>query len=324
MMHRGHIVALVLARVLEGVLAGMLAGVLVLTLGSSSAWAFVPAPDRVAGAIAENNRASGRQESLRFELSMGIGDRVDIGEGELVTHPSGLARLELRGSGGLVERHLLRGTERLAARNGERIDDARFFLPPIFFLQSQSGAALRAALESFGIEVDVIGLAPCGEADCYVLGDPAREVPRPPYPPIRGVEKEVAAADEDEESDDRDLAEYISFSDGGTLADERAAADREAGLARAVLWIDQESYAIRRLDSRSGVRVTFGPIAVFDDLRVPSWFRIEEPEKSPVKFNVIRASKVSAPASAFSEEWLDTQAIPPSDPGDPSASAPAP
>ena len=300
---------------IAGSLFALLAAV---TIAPSWARAFVPAPDRVAGAVAENNRASGRQESLRFELSMAIGDRTDIGVGELVSHPSGLARLELRGSGGLVERHLLRGTERLAVRNGERIGDARFFLPPIFLLQSQSGAALRAALESFGIAVDTIGLAPCGEEDCYVLGDPAREVPRPPYPPIRGVAQDDVAVEETE----RDLAEHISFSDGGTLADERAASDREAGVVRALLWIDLESYGIRRLDSRWGVHVTFGPIAVFDDLSVPSWIRIEEPGKSPVLFSVTRASKVNAPASAFSEEWLDTPAIPASEPGSPPASTP--
>lgn len=292
--------------------------------------AFVPAPDRVADAVASTNRADGRQESLRLELSMSIGDRTDVGTGDLVTHPSGLARLELRGAGGLVERHLLRGTERLATRNGERIGDARFFLPPVFLLQSQSGAALQAALESFGVAASVIGLAPCGDDDCYVLGDPARAVPRPPYPPIRGIEsyaevEEVSGADGAVEED---LAERVVFSDGGTLADERAAAEFEAGaegdapIARSLLWIELESYEIKQLDSRSGVRVTFGPEALFDDLRVPAWIRIEEAGKSPVKFNVMRATKVSAPASAFSEEWLDAAVIPASTQGDPAAATP--
>ncbi len=285
-------------------------------LGPDLARAFVPAPDRLADAVADTNKAAGRDEAIKLELSMGVGDRVDIGQGELVSHPTGLARLELRGAGGLVERHLLRGTERLATRNGERLDDARFFLPPVFLLQAQSGGALRAALESFGIGVDVVGLAPCGDIDCYVLGDTARAVPRPPYPPIRGLDDDDSTGMADEE----DLAARIRFTDGGTLLDEREAEDRTqlAGtdlatsfpVSTATLWIDLESYDIRRLGSRSGVRVTFGPEAVFDDLRVPSWIRIEEPDKMPVKFDVIRATKVSAPASSFGEDWLDAQPLP--------------
>jgi hypothetical protein len=250
---------------------------------------------------------------------MTIGDRSDVGQGELVTHPSGLARLELRGAGGLVERHLLRGTERLASRNGERISDARFFLPPIFLLQSQSGAALRAALESFGVMVDEIGLAPCGDDDCYVLGDPLRAVPRPTLPPVRGAASATSGAAEP--GADGDLAGHVVFSDGGTLADERAAAEFDEGAGadgtamRPVLWIELETYGIRRLDSRGGVQVTFGPDALFDDLRVPAWIRIQEADKSPVKFNVLRATKVNAPASAFSEDWLDAPIIPDSAPG---------
>ncbi len=298
-------------------MAALVASASLVALGPGGARAFVPAPERLADAVADTNRAAGRGEAIKLELSMGVGDRADVGTGELVSHPTGLARLELRGSGGLVERHLLRGTERLATRNGERLDDARFFLPPVFLLQAGSGAALRAALDSFGIGVDLVGLAPCGDIDCYVLGDPGRAVPRPPYPPIRGLdEDDEALADEDEE----DLAARIRFTDGGTLLDEREAADRtQLGatelatsfpVGTATLWIDLESYDIRRLGSRSGVRVTFGPEAVFDDLRVPSWIRIEEPDRMPVKFDVIRATKVSAPASAFGEDWLDSVVLP--------------
>lgn len=304
----------------------LLAFTFVQASAASESLAFVPRPDRVADAVADANRVAGRHESLRLELTMAIGDRTDVGQGELVTHPSGLARLELRGAGGLVERHLLRGTERLASRNGERIGDARFFLPPIFLLQSQSGAALRAALESFGVMVDEIGLAPCGDDDCYLLGDPLRAVPRPTLPTVRGADGATPAATEPAAADD--LAGRLVFSDGGTLADERADERADSALdeldegggadvapARSLLWIEVETYAIRRLDSRGGVQVTFGPDALFDDLRVPAWIRIEESDKSPVRFNVLRATKVNAPASAFSEEWLDAPVIPDSAPG---------
>jgi len=294
--------------------------------------AFVPAPERLAGAVADTNKASGRHEAIKLELSMTLGDRADVASGELVSHPTGLARLELRGAGGLVERHLLRGPERLATRNGERLDDARFFLPPVFLLQAGNGATLRAGLESFGVAVDLVGLAPCGDLDCYVLGDPVRAVPRPPYPPIRGVEDGEADEtthdiDGGETTEAEDLAARIQFTGGGTLLDERAEAERAELVATQssqaapypTLWIDLESYEIRRLGSRGGVRVTFGPEAVFDDLRVPSWIRIEEPGRNPVMFNVERAAKVNAPASAFDEEWLDAPVIPASDPAAPVA-----
>jgi hypothetical protein len=49
---------------------------------------------------------------------------------------------------------------------------------------------------------------------------------------------------------------------------------------------------------------------VFDDLRVPSWIRIDEPNRASVRFDVLRASLVTAPASAFSETWLDAPPIP--------------
>lgn len=299
------------------------------------ALAVVPAPDRLARAVADANKAAGRTEAIKLELSMAIGDRVDIGEGELISHPTGLARLELRGAGGLVERHLLRGTERLATRNGDRLDDARFFLPPVFLLQAESGAALRAALESFGVMVDIVGLAPCGDFDCYLLGDPARAVPRPPYPPIRGREYEDTASSTAPQRgfESSDGEPRIRFTGSATIRDddrddggevEQVQVGATIGPASPTLWIDLEGYDVRRLASRGGNRVTFGPGAVFDDLRVPSWIRIEEPGKSPVQFTVLRAAKVSAPASSFSEEWLDAPVIPASDPGAPAPAAPAP
>lgn len=296
------------------------------TLAPLAALAVVPAPERLAGAVAETNKAAGRSEAIKLELTMAIGDRVDVGEGELVSHPTGLARLELRGAGGLVERHLLRGTERLATRNGARLPDARFFLPPVFLLQVDSGAALRAALESFGVKVDLVGLAPCADLDCYVVGDPVRAVPRPPYPPIRGREEEVDAAHS--VALGHEDVPLLRFTGSATLLDDGRGGGRDAEspppsdhgpVAYPTLWIDQESYDIRRLASRSGTRVTFGPEAVFDDLQVPSWIRIEEPGKSPVQFRVLRATKVSAPASAFGEDWLDAPIIPASDPGAPAA-----
>ena len=148
------------------------------------AQAFIPQADRVARAIAKQNKASGRTQALRLEVVMRDSGGEAIGRGSLVSHPSGLARLELRGAGGLVERHVLQGSEHLAARGGTRVPAPRAFLPPLFLLQSESRLALTTGLGELGGATASIGLSECGESDCYVIGDPARVPPawEPPAP----------------------------------------------------------------------------------------------------------------------------------------------
>jgi len=185
----------------------------------------VPTAERVEASVAATNVASGRGEALRLELSLSIDDRAGVATGELVTHPTGLARLELRGARGLVERHLLLGSEHTASRNGELLEDPRAFLPPLFVLQASNAATLRAALESFGVLPDVIGLAPCGDDDCFVIGDPDREVPRPELPVAVGGEPlpldEPLAAEPSEPE--------LTLAPG----------------SRPRLWVEMESYEIR-------------------------------------------------------------------------------
>jgi hypothetical protein len=43
-------------------------------------------------------------------------------------------------------------------------------LPPIFFLQAQSGAAFRAALASYGVASGEVVLGRVADRDCYVFG----------------------------------------------------------------------------------------------------------------------------------------------------------
>jgi len=88
----------------------------------------------------------------------------------LATHPTGLARLELRSNQGFVERHLLQGSAYSASRDGKLLRSPRPFLPPIFLMQSTSGAALRAALSSFGVSGGEVVLGLAEDRDCYVLG----------------------------------------------------------------------------------------------------------------------------------------------------------
>lgn len=242
------------------------------------AHAYIPKADRVAKAAADANRASSRTQALKLEVSMSIGESEPVAQGEIVTHPTGLARLELRGKGDLIERHLLRGSEHLASRNGETLRNPRPFLPPLFLLQADSALTFRTALRTYQIQVDEIGLAPCGERDCFVLGDPRRSVPAamPDVDPADLPPLEPRAPE---------------------LAGDRP--------RRATVWLDNQTYEVLRIDSGDGVRVTLGPAAAFGKVRFPAWIRIDQPGQRSVRFDVQRATAVNAPPTAFGDEWLD-------------------
>jgi hypothetical protein len=120
--------------------------------------------------VAQTNRSEGRSEPLLLDVVLRIGDSEPLATGVLATHPTGLARLELRSNQGFVERHLLQGSEYSASRDGRMLRSPRPFLPPIFLLQSGSGAALSAALASYGISVAEVALGLADDHDCYVLG----------------------------------------------------------------------------------------------------------------------------------------------------------
>jgi hypothetical protein len=256
------------------------AGVLVL---GQAAVGFVPEADRVTRAVAGVNKSSGRAQALRFDLDMRIADGEVIARGELVTHPTGLARLELRASDGLVERHVLQGNLHEASRNGIRLEQYRAFLPPLYLLQAASRVTLAAALEGFGVRGDLIGLAPCGESNCYVIGDPGRVVPAT----AAGVEPASAQGTQPSPA-----PETSALHVGPVLG------------AFATIWVDIESFDLLRIESRAGVRTTLGPVITSDGVRAPSWILIEEPEQSSVRFEVTKVTPVNAPAVAFGESWL--------------------
>jgi hypothetical protein len=132
--------------------------------------AAIPNAQKIADAVAETNRAAGRSGPLLLDVTLRIGDSPPLASGVLATHPTGLARLELRSNQGFVERHLLQGNEYTASRDGERLRSPRPFLPPVFLLQASSGAALRAALSSFGVSAGEVVMGLADDHDCYVLG----------------------------------------------------------------------------------------------------------------------------------------------------------
>jgi hypothetical protein len=150
---------------------------LAISFGSAPGRAYIPSATKLADAAAEANRVARRDSPLWFEVSLRIGDSDPVAIGRLVSHPTGLARLELKSHRGFIERHLLQGDAYTASRDGRPIDHPRPFLPPLFLLQVTSGAALTAALESFGVAPDVVALGRVEDHDCYVLGG---RIPRKP------------------------------------------------------------------------------------------------------------------------------------------------
>ncbi|MAG30743.1 MAG: hypothetical protein CL908_07630 [Deltaproteobacteria bacterium] len=264
-------------------------------------------------AIAGVNRASGRTTAMQLELTMRIGDRDRVAKGELISHPSGLARLELRGFGGRIDRYLLSGAELLGAKDGESLERPQPMLQPLFLLQPSSEETLRAALETFGVESQWIGLAPCGDLDCFVIGDP-RLAPAEPEPlpedPLAGFETASGGPPP------IDAVGRVVEVDAGEerLAGPRLAMPGTARIPR--LWVDTQDLQVRRIDRANGVFVIFGPVTAFERLMVPAWFEIYEPGKpSPIRFEVDRAVQVNAPPTAFSRRWLLAPPVPAPSPG---------
>jgi hypothetical protein len=283
---------------------------------AASIGAFIPQADRMIKEIAKVNRASGRSKAIQLELTMQVGDAAPIASALLISHPSGLARLEIRGYRGRVDRYLLTGADLVGAKDGRRIERPQPMLQPFFLLQPSSEATLRAALETFGVESQWIGLAPCGEQDCFVIGDPRLAAPLPPPPSPMTMEGGDVLEDPLEAPGNLQTGQGTR----GTAWDDAAmpASEELDGPTLSLpedgriprLWVDTKELQVRRIDRRSGLFVVFGPMVSFEKLKVPAWFEIHEPEAPIVRFNVDRAVAVNAPPQAFSQKWLLTPADP--------------
>jgi hypothetical protein len=287
-------------------------------LGSPAARAYVPMADRTMKAIAEVNRASGRTQALQLELTMRIGDRPPVAEGELISHPSGLARLELRGYQGRVDRYVLSGSELIATKDGLPLERPRPMLQPFFLLQPDSEETLRAALATFGVISDAIGMAPCGERDCFVFGDPRLAAPLPSSPGSQVGEQDALVDPLSPEGAGDPGPEELSGPSLTLDGHDFGAASEEAHLSR--LWVDTEDLQVQRIDRSSGVFMIVGPVVEFDRLRVPAWLEIHEPGEETIRFDVDRAVQVNAPAKAFSKKWLTGPLEPSTAPGAASSS----
>jgi hypothetical protein len=289
---------------------------------ASPTTAFIPEADRTMKAIAAANRASGRSQALRLTLTMRVGDREPVARGELISHPTGLARLELRGYSGRHERYLLSGRELMATRDGRFLDSPRPLLQPFFLMQPASEVTLRAALETYGVISDAIGLAPCGEEDCFVIGDPRLAAPLPIVLPDEG---DLALLDDALADPEAERSSPLPRS-GGAEESAGAAAPLEgpelavAGSARIPgvgrdallprIWVETRGLEVRRIDRADGVFMIVGPMVAFEKLRVPAWLEIHEPEAEPIRFEIDSAVAVNAPPKAFSRRWLTTPVEP--------------
>jgi len=188
-------------------------------------------------------------------VSLRVGDEPARATGTLATHPTGLARLELRGEGG-VERHLLQGSRYEASRDGALLAAPRPLLPPLFLLQEETGAALRAALATFGIAASETGLGLVDDRDCYVIGG------------------------------------------------RRPQTSGQIGPGVPLLWVEVGSFEVVAVDRADGVRYRFGPAGRFDGVLMPRWIEILVPGETPLRLEIQRVAKASAPAAAFGREWL--------------------
>ena len=129
----------------------------------------VPSPERVAGAVADANRAAGRAQPLRIEVRLRV-EGSPPSEGVLISDPAGSARLVVRDASGSVERHQRQGGEYTIRRDGLPQQVFHRLLPPLFLLQADSGKSLRSELEELGADADALSLGHLDDRDCYVLG----------------------------------------------------------------------------------------------------------------------------------------------------------
>ncbi|MFK7897907.1 MAG: hypothetical protein AB8G23_18890 [Myxococcota bacterium] len=258
------------------------------TLMTSAASAFIPDAKRTMREISRVNRSSGRTQALQIDVTMRIGERDPIAAGQLITHPTGLARLELRGYSGRIDRYVLSGSELSGAKDGERLGDPQPLLQPLFLLQPSSETTLRTALATFGVDTSLVGLAPCGEQDCFVFGDPRLALRSSRSG--RGNEEEGFLG-----------GPPLSGSALGS-AFESAFGSESGGVAR--FWVDTKDLQVRRVDRDNGVFMLLGPMVSFSKIMVPEWVEIHEPGAEPVRFDVERAVQVNAPPTAFSQQWL--------------------
>ena len=70
------------------------------------------------------------------------------------------------------------------------------------------------------------------------------------------------------------------------------------------LWVDIESYDPLRIVGADGVEYRFGPIGVFDGIRLPQWIELRTASGFRARLRVRSATRAEAPAALFQPRWL--------------------
>jgi hypothetical protein len=126
-----------------------------------------------------------------------------------------------------------------------------------------------------------------------LIGDEDRRIPRPLPDP--GTAPEAGAVEP---------SAGITFESVAEPTRPDALAPTRGTTTWPRIWVETRTYEVRGFDDALGSHIRLGPIVSFGKLRVPSWISVEEPGRVEARFDVVNASQVVAPASAFSREWL--------------------
>ena len=234
-------------------------------LAGSPSQAWLPETHRIANAVANKNRESGRAHTLRLEVELRFeGDPEAAATGVLWSDPGGSARLELVSPKGFIERHLVRGRRTDASRDGQLLESARSFLPPYFLLQATSAGALTNRLLELGVRTGEATLGYEGEHDCYVIGG-------------RTANSSAATS---------------------------RPATRDAATSTPALWVDSDAFSVVRFDSAEGASFLFGPPLEVDGLTVPAWIEVHAAGEAVARLAVLGAGSATVAPEGFAIGWL--------------------
>jgi len=165
-------------RTRPGPILWLLASFCGLAFMAPPAQAFVPSAQRLNGGMIEANRSAKRNQSLRISFTLHEikgSQNQTIGKGEILTNASGLSRLEIDFADGSRERHLLRGSQYLVSREGERVSDANPYLLPFPVLQAGDKETLQYAYRSLKVSPESSVLTRVDGNEAYRVGSASRE-----------------------------------------------------------------------------------------------------------------------------------------------------
>jgi len=219
--------------------------------------AWVPPPERLAGLVADQNRAAQRATKLRLAVQVKGANGQLLARGEAVFEPNGRARLDLEYADGHRELHERRGGAsrtrvtppgQSGGLGGTRaagsdqtasaavVETEISLLPPLGLLQAINSASVLGALRDLGGDPTRVALGLDRGRDCWVLG-------------------------------------------GRTLGN----FDMNEHPA---LWIDLESKTPVRIDVASSAYYRLGPQTRFGSVEIPGWYEVAANGQPPLRVEI--------------------------------------